>query len=134
LKCINSNQPTWDEYIFNACRYEYLDVIELLVSKYNKNLNYNQGLYGACYGGKMKSFVIMINKGANNFYNAFFYACTANRMNMVKLIINNNEIESVHGLYISCHCACKTGKLNILQYVLDNYSNIDNLTKTIILN
>ena len=75
------------------CKYNHKSMIKLIINKVvqihkNENiLNWDEGLYGACFNGDMEIINLMIKKGANDWDVGLNGACYGGNMEIVKLMI-----------------------------------------------
>ena len=56
----------WDDGLEGACKGGHMNIVKFMIEKGANN--WNSGLYGACYGGHINIINLMIEKGADDCY------------------------------------------------------------------
>lgn len=102
------------QIFFNACRYECITLINILIKK--GVCDWDGGLGGACRGGRMRIAQLMIEKGAIDFDSGLYNACRSGNMAIVQMmIINKASYARRWGL----HTACQSGNIEIVKLTLE---------------
>lgn len=101
---------------FIMCKIGNVDLITDLITNHNyqHRRHYNEGLYGACYGGKNEVAAIMIDKGANQLNWGLHWACRGGHIETVNFIIEKGANWWDWGLYGACH----TGQMDALYLMI----------------
>lgn len=110
--------------IFSACKSGKLDVVRLILNS-NKNgriieVDVNKGLQGACIGGHVQIAKFMINIGARNFQDAFYYACKSRCVEIVEFMVKKCNIKHyARDRLTEClSIACSHGGADVVKFLL----------------
>ena len=91
----------FDNMIYGACLRGYHDFIQFIILN-QKNCNWNQGLFGACYGGHMELVHLVISKGAYDWNHGLYGACRGGHKDLVNLMILQGANNWKAGLCSAC--------------------------------
>ncbi len=87
-----------DDELYEVCR---IGDIELLKYYSIKDLDFNFGLRGACFGGHLGIVKFMVKKGASKFICGLYEACQCKHTEIAVFIIKKGKINVDYGLYIA---------------------------------
>jgi ankyrin repeat protein len=93
--------------------------------KTNKNIQWNDGLSGACYGNQKEVILLMLNNGATNLNWEFYKACSVNKKIISFLIeqvtnFSNNKIRSWNERLSG---ACRSGNKELTLLLIEKGAN-----------
>lgn len=106
INCTNNRKNVNDSRMGNT------SVIELMISK--GALDFNGGLFHACFGGDIDVAKLMLKKGAYCVNQGLKYACLGKHMNIVELMASRGATEFDHAL----GGACEGGNLEIVNFII----------------
>ncbi len=103
----------WNQGLFGACEGDYLDIINLMIEKGADDLNW--GFSNACRGGHLNLVNLMIEKGANAWDWGLKCACKGGNLDIVNLMIE----KGAYGWNLGLESACEEGYLNIVKLMIE---------------
>lgn len=105
-----------NQTLFETCRLGDLHNVELLISKIDGRLGWNQniGLYGACSGGHLEIVKFMISKGANNFNIGLYNACLDKHLDVIEFLVS----KGANNWNLGLRGACEAGHLDIANLMI----------------
>ncbi len=103
----------------NKLRYGCENNLIISIKQIKIQLDWNNGLYGACLGGHESIIKLMIENGANHWNSGLHYACSGGNISIVKLMIVKGANDWNCGLYY----ACLAGNKSIVKLMIDKGSN-----------
>ncbi len=113
VKIINMNLD-WNYGLYYACFGGYINLVKLIIEK--GAYCWNNGLYNACYGGHESIVKLMIEKGANDWNLGLYGACFDGHESIVKLMIEKGANNWNWGLYNACY----SGHKSIVKLMIEN--------------
>lgn len=119
----------WDNCMTYACKYGYLDIAELMITK--GATDFDKGLETACYNNQYEIAKLMLVKGAMNKESCFTHACSRNYIEIAKLIVMHGY--SVDDADTCLECACSCGNLEIVELIFSRIKNDNSVSEMIFL-
>ena len=112
--------PVMNKVLEYACLKNYHHFMELLIKKdFNRILNFNYGLYGACQGGHHEIVQWMIDRGAKDWNWGLRCACRGGHPEVAQMMIDRGARNWNWGL----QGACERGHRDMAQMMIDRGAN-----------
>jgi hypothetical protein len=114
--------PCWEICMYNACRGNNKEIIDLILGGNNREYTIRFGFEGACYGGHKELVEFFMNKYSKlSLYVGFDGACCGNHIDIINLIIKKNNDENNENFYweYGIFGACYGGHKELIELIVE---------------